>query len=255
MSELSPLEMRLAVPHFSRKVERFRPRVVCLVGKKIWEVYESVVSRTAGVAQLAQPAVPTERGDNDSDDRRDGPNSFSTSESSRFGKNNARTRTRHAAVLPNPYLQESSSSTDIPINPYVEGWSLDRSAAVTTLLETPSSTGSGRVKILSFPGGTDSRPLQISLDASIMTPPLTPQSRSSPTAGARGSAKRKKEFDWHKQRSFRLPHEDGYTYFWVTPNTSGLERTPVSFLCFVPGSLGAAQCIVLPPIHWADATR
>ena len=36
-------------------------------------------------------------------------------------------------------------------------------------------------------------------------------------------------FDWHRPRPFRLPHRDGYTYFWVTPNTSGLERTPVSW--------------------------
>ena len=42
------------------------------------------------------------------------------------------------------------------------------------------------------------------------------------------SPKFKTSLDWTQPRSLRLPHAKGYTYFWVTPSTSGLERTPVS---------------------------
>lgn len=52
-SELSSLEMRLNVLSFSRKLIKYRPRVVCMVGKKIWDMYESVAIKAA------HPSVPT----------------------------------------------------------------------------------------------------------------------------------------------------------------------------------------------------
>jgi TDG/mug DNA glycosylase family protein len=40
--------MRLNVPRLLAKIGRHRPRVVCFVGKKIWDVFEGVVGKTAG---------------------------------------------------------------------------------------------------------------------------------------------------------------------------------------------------------------
>jgi hypothetical protein len=73
-------------------------------------------------------------------------------------------------------------------------------------------------------------------------PTLIDNTASGPTSTPRRRtpAKVKEKFDWAKPRPFRLPHQtddDGlkFTYFWVVPNTSGLERTPVSpALSFFP---------------------
>lgn len=46
-SELSSAEMKMNVPSLLEKIERHRPRMVCFVGKKIWDMFESVVKRSA----------------------------------------------------------------------------------------------------------------------------------------------------------------------------------------------------------------
>ena len=46
--------MRLNVLPFTEKLLGIRPGVVCFVGKKIWDVYESVVSKSARVVSTSQ---------------------------------------------------------------------------------------------------------------------------------------------------------------------------------------------------------
>ena len=69
------------------------------------------------------------------------------------------------------------------------------------------------------------------LDPTTSTPTRAQGTPSRPRT--RTPARPKEKFDWTKPRPFRLPHtadngQVSYTYFWVVPNTSGLERTPVS---------------------------
>ena len=150
-SELSTHEMRLNVLPFTEKLLGIKPGVVCFVGKKIWDVYESVVSKSARVVDASQ-------------------------------------RTE---------VKEEQGTTTISGPTPAEG------------------LGSGGQ-------GEDVKPDMID----------NPTSGPAPTPRRRTPAKVKEKFDWTKPRLFRLPHQtdDGveYTYFWVVPNTSGLERTPVS---------------------------
>ncbi|OXH30275.1 TDG/mug DNA glycosylase [Cryptococcus neoformans] len=46
-SELSTLEMKLNTINLLQKFIKYQPNVVCFVGKKIWDVFESVVGKTA----------------------------------------------------------------------------------------------------------------------------------------------------------------------------------------------------------------
>jgi TDG/mug DNA glycosylase family protein len=47
MAELSTAERRAAVPAFLRKVHKWRPKIVCMVGKGIWEDVFSYICRTS----------------------------------------------------------------------------------------------------------------------------------------------------------------------------------------------------------------
>lgn len=164
-SELSTLEMRLNALPFTEKLLRVKPKIVCFVGKKIWDVYESVIRKTATTSTIA---VSSET----------------------------------AAPDPGPS------------------------------------------------GGTNGQEALVKIEKdSIPTPPITPiktepdpdarltsSTPRPPTTSTNGRNRREKvektPFDWTQPRSFRLPHvQEGqatdYTYFWVVPNTSGLERTPV----------------------------
>lgn len=151
-SELSTHEMRLNVLSFTEKLLNSRPGVVCFVGKKIWDVYESVISKSA----------------------------------------------RAVAPMPTTYVKKDQE--DMGTIPY------DAPA------EEMGSRGHRE----------DIKPVMSD----------NPTLRPGPTPRRRTPAKVKAKFDWTQPRPFRLPHQtdDGvkYTYFWVVPNTSGLERTPVS---------------------------
>jgi hypothetical protein len=152
-SELSTHEMRLNVLPFTEKLLGFKPGVVCFVGKKIWDVYESVVSKSARVVDTGQAVNVKEEQD------------------------------------------DTTASSD----------------------PAPAQEG-----LVSNEQGEDVKPAVVD----------NPTAGPAPTPRRRTPAKVKERFDWTKPRPFRLPHQtdDGlkYTYFWVVPNTSGLERTPVS---------------------------
>lgn len=161
-SELSTHEMRLNALPFTEKLLRIHPRIVCFVGKKIWDVYESVIKKSArlidyGAASMVKDE-PAELG-------------FIPAEEN-----------------PNVKEEITDPAAEEDLKPEI----LDPT--------TPTPTRAQ---------GTPSRPR------------------------TRTPARLKEKFDWTKPRPFRLPHtaDNGqvrYTYFWVVPNTSGLERTPVS---------------------------
>jgi TDG/mug DNA glycosylase family protein len=162
-SELSTQEMRLNALPFTDKLLRIKPKIVCFVGKKIWDVYESVIRKSARPIDHARnsPVVKSEV------------QAFET------------------AAIPVPGVT-TTSTCDVK-------------------QEAPDQV--------------ESKPIIRN------TVPSTPQSQS---RGNRTPTRPKVRFDWTKPRPFRLPHGDddsqvlSYTYFWVVPNTSGLERTPVS---------------------------
>lgn len=60
-AELSKADMINGVPILLRKIVRFRPRVVCFVGKGIWEVFVKEATRTvlsSTVLPLDSPSTP-----------------------------------------------------------------------------------------------------------------------------------------------------------------------------------------------------
>lgn len=160
--------MRLNVHPFTLKLIQLRPRVVCFVGKKIWDVFEALAGKTATLcAPPPDSAIKTEAAD------------------------------------------------DADIG-HVKAGEISRSSSPLTDVEA------------------DIKP-------TLPTVPTTPLRSNPATIKASPISKRKSPakvpFDWYVPRSLRLPlppNEDGsdggYCYFWVTPSTSGLERTPVSHL-------------------------
>lgn len=147
-AELSTMEMRLDVLDLTVKMQAHRPKVVCFVGKKIWDVYESVVIKTA---------------------------------------------------------RASSRSNIVKSEPQ----------RVKLEVEAPS----GEVQDVKL--GLEEINEEIYPSPIVRsTPSPSPRRIKKPPAGP---------FNWHKPRSVRLPFQEGhgYIYFWVTPSTSGLERTPV----------------------------
>lgn len=154
-SELSTHEMRLNALPFTDKLLCIHPRIVCFVGKKIWDVYESVITKSARIADMVVKDEPAELG-----------------------------------LMSVPEVKEEL---------------VDQAAREDRKPDVLDPTTSTPTRAQ----GTPSRPR------------------------TRTPARPKEKFDWTKPRPFRLPHtaDNGqvrYTYFWVVPNTSGLERTPVS---------------------------
>lgn len=162
--------MRLNALPFTEKLLRLRPRIVCFVGKKIWDVYESVIAKTARPA----PAYNSPR----------------------------------------------------PIN-------VDQDGDRVVKLE-PASTASTPIKAETDSG---TAALEVHSPTNLRTPETPRRTSGQPKPKVKAEVR----FDWTQPRAFRLPHHHdhdhhhdhhggqvtAYTYFWVVPNTSGLERTPV----------------------------
>ncbi|EIW66020.1 hypothetical protein TREMEDRAFT_65863 [Tremella mesenterica DSM 1558] len=163
-SELSTLEMRLNVFQFSQKIILNRPKVVCFVGKKIWDVYESVVSKTA--VSTSQPSTPKKQ------------------------------------IKSEPTWSSNISCED-PIELNVK----------TEIREETNLGNSIRLR----------------------SPPLTPISDHSERYHTAKHEEQSTTVHWTQSRRLRLPlppsdegeGKEEFCYFWVVPNTSGLERTPV----------------------------
>ncbi|ORX39228.1 hypothetical protein BD324DRAFT_618904 [Kockovaella imperatae] len=177
MSELSTLEMKLSVPLLTRKIMAFTPLVVCMVGKKIWDVYQAQVSPTAGPpGSLKPPQSPVPE------------------------------RIRSERIIQNPYAKDHSPNGDILTTSYID-------SATSGASDPPDHT----LTLYRLP-------------SSVPKAETTPSPAKTLRKGERKAPAHKEPFDWHAPRPFRLPHEnkEAYTYFWVTPNTSGLERTPLA---------------------------
>ncbi|KAL0247845.1 hypothetical protein I308_103923 [Cryptococcus tetragattii IND107] len=183
-SELSTLEMKLNTINLLQKFIKYQPSVVCFVGKKIWDVFESVVGKTAEFDKSVRQNVKLEHEGGNGEERGDE----------------------------------------------------DKGRSVVLLAPTPEK---GKVKIESSELG-DQPPLLPISDSPSITPHLAPAQTASPSpvkARARKGATKppKTPFSFSQPRALRISHppeENGgevkYTYFFVVPSTSGLERTPFS---------------------------
>ncbi|EAL20064.1 hypothetical protein CNBF3900 [Cryptococcus deneoformans B-3501A] len=181
-SELSTLEMKLNTINLLQKFIKYQPSVVCFVGKKIWDVFESVVGKTAEFDETVKQKVKLEGEVENGEGSGDG----------------------------------------------------GKGRSVVTLAPTPER---GTVKI--EPAELGDQPSLFPLSASpSKTPQLTPAQTAS-LSPAKARAKKgaikppKTPFSFSQPRALRIPHppeENGgeikYTYFFVVPSTSGLERTP-----------------------------
>ncbi|WVF65473.1 hypothetical protein IAT40_000201 [Kwoniella sp. CBS 6097] len=244
-SELSTLEMRLNVYNLTQKFLKHRPQVVCFVGKKIWDVYESVVRKTA---------VPIMISDEDDDNLADRPIECTprpikfevgTEPSSPADHDRVKVEqglddhSLHSSVLSRPSSNpEPTAQKDI--KPDLESYDHDPLTvfkASSVAQSTPPPSPLRQAKEDEISGRSSPSPRKASTSSNSRT------RTQSPTAPVRA---RFQPFDPTQPRRFRLPHTytdhhdtkhglggdrpeskrvRGWTYFWVVPNTSGLERT------------------------------
>lgn len=196
--------MKLNTINLLQKFIKYQPSVVCFVGKKIWDVFESVVGKTAKFDKSVRQNVKLEGEGGNGEERGDE----------------------------------------------------DKGRSVVLFAPTPER---GKVKIESSELGVQSPLLPISASPS-KTPHLAAAQTTSPSpikARARKGATKppKTPFSFSQPRALRISHppeenegEVKYTYFFVVPSTSGLERTPVSH--------GQAQQLVfLRSIDWCESSR
>jgi TDG/mug DNA glycosylase family protein len=221
--------MRLNVHPFTLKLMEHRPRLVCFVGKKIWDVYESVAGKTA-TATATGTGMGTTTG----------------------------TLTLFDPVTPvTPVKLEQANQVLVDLECAPEQAN-DHNSPIVIKLEpeivpdNPPSTPSpsrGRRQPVSHP-----KPHPKPQDKPQRKPmtPKTPQ-------GA------KPTFDWTQPRALRLPlppsesvrgkadandvdvEPRSHCYFWVVPSTSGLERTPVSLRHTIPAAspIHDARCSLI----------
>lgn len=194
-SELTTLEQRIAVYSLAKKLAENGPKVACLVGKGIWQQFESIVKRTATPASGNGEAVKQE---------------------DEAGPSQGTNRTPRVVRYS---LQNGQVTEDLA------------SAASSQVKAEPDSPSFSSASV----GEVEANLLDDGLDE-----PITPMRNGrSPTItptplGRKGKAKAtpkpkppKRPFLWDAPQMYRLPStaDGGYTYLWVVPNTSGLERS------------------------------
>lgn len=203
--------MRLNVHPFTFKLLRFRPRIVCFVGKKIWDVYEAVAKKTAKVSPNGGEGNGTDR-----------------SVTVEFGEIG-----RIAAITTiagnNGFLGENGYEEEVPLK--VEDEMVEPVAKVESELSIRGDASGGS------PQRNSQEVMQVEVKPDLPASPTTPLRHGHLAASTASTPQRQSNastMDWYKPRSIRLPLpplENGspgsYCYFWVTPSTSGLERTPV----------------------------
>ncbi|ORY33054.1 hypothetical protein BCR39DRAFT_520948 [Naematelia encephala] len=223
-SELSTREMRLQVPNLTAKLSENRPKVVCFVGKKIWDVYESVVKKTA-VPSYGPPAK-----------RQNGNMKLEVvvGVEAEFDDEVIKVESRDAEL--------AHQDVDLLESEIEETIKLEREPASNPSDIPPTPPTSSAILRRMTPVKANS-PLVEDIKPIL---PATPQRRDRSTPGSTPRRARTvvaKPFEWHQPRSIRLPHTDeagkitSCTYFWVTPSTSGLERTPMTDLVAIFASL------------------
>lgn len=218
--------MRLNVHPFTLKLMEHRPRLVCFVGKKIWDVYESVAGKTATATATVK-------------------------ETTTGGGTATRTKTGTMTAF-EPVTPVTPSTPITPVK-------LEQADQVLADLECtperdPKHSSPTIVKleegiVPDYPPSTPTpspgrlQPVQPGAERKAHRKPTTPKSTRSA----------KTTIDWAQPRALRLPlppsggpgrgdaaandvEPHSYCYFWVVPSTSGLERTPVSS-CLISHSL------------------
>ncbi|KIR40297.1 hypothetical protein I307_01850 [Cryptococcus deuterogattii 99/473] len=183
-SELSTLEMKLNTFNLLQKFIKYQPSVVCFVGKKIWDVFENVVGKTAefdkGVRQKVKLEGEGGNGEECGDEDKERSVVLLAPTPER-----GKVKIEPSELVDQPPLLPSSASP-----------------SKTAHLAPAQTASSSLIKARARKGGTK--------------PPKTPFSFSQPRA----------------LRISHPPEENGgevkYTYFFVVPSTSGLERTPFS---------------------------
>nr|XP_019009901.1 uncharacterized protein I206_05462 [Kwoniella pini CBS 10737]OCF48682.1 hypothetical protein I206_05462 [Kwoniella pini CBS 10737] len=186
-SELSTLEMKLNVFNLTKKFLKYQPKLVCFVGKKIWDVYESVISKTATPIESVQEV----KGQLYIESKMESSSSSSGSHSK------IKMKEEKIDIKEEDIISSSNNGS----------LSETKVAVKKELLNSPESSS------------------------------LSPISSQEQTSQLKIENTKSKvdPFNATKPRKYRLPHHElnfhtikGYTYFWVVPNTSGLERTPLS---------------------------
>lgn len=205
-AELSAQEMRLAVAPLVGKLVTLRPKVVCFVGKKIWDIFATVVGKPAKERERARAVEERKRQQEEQKVKLEaGKEAKVTMFTLQDGV--VKMEPEEEQVEPRGEVKEE---TELDIKPEV-GDAVGRlSAAVTP--RKPKPKLEPFVELVS--------PRRATPSASGRSTPSTPKSKAAAI------------FDRPQRLRLVLPSgpdaKVDFTYFWVVPNTSGLERTPLS---------------------------
>ncbi|WWC63962.1 uncharacterized protein I303_106568 [Kwoniella dejecticola CBS 10117] len=214
-SELSTVEMRLNVFYLTQKFLRYRPRVVCFVGKKIWDVYEGVVRKTAVPIVRNRYQTYSDRVGQTHEHEVDPPTSASPGNQTMVKMDMKQVKQEADAEAQAEHEETSTSATE----------AITTSASVVKVeqINTPDSS------LSPLPSQEALLDTEVKVKSEVAVPESNGLSKK-----ARSTKTPPDPFDATKPRRYRIPHRneegtlEGYTYFWVVPNTSGLERTPLS---------------------------
>ena len=228
--------MRLNVHPFTLKIAHYRPRVVCFVGKKIWDVYAAVCGKTATASASTRGQGTVEEADDASDGASVRIKTEEGSSTSPARKRLCRTESPGSPLVP------IKKDPDAP----------PRIVAASSTATEPADAVQDVVKPFIAVGYTEVKVEDHDIDTSSSAPlPGTPSPLRPVNSSRTAYPRSKQPMDWHAPRPLRLPlparysnntsggrsEEQEYTYFWVTPSTSGLERTPVCLYITVVPSL------------------
>ncbi|TXT09088.1 hypothetical protein VHUM_02562 [Vanrija humicola] len=256
-SELSPLEMRLAVAPFTRRVASHGPRVVCFVGKGIWDIFAGVVGRSAVVAE-ERGDVSLPNGEVEGDELEDDVKDEAEAEADELDADD------DDDVKPD--LADEEAATNDPLflprdaTPKVVRYTLsnggvkreppDEAETKPTAAELDGVAGEAAHEPEDTKPTADDLEEMAANDAPSSpltevgspTPPPPPAPPPARAPARRQAPRKPPPFSYDGPQRFRLPLDDAawpYTYFWVVPNTSGLERTPLAEQIVLFGKLRA----------------
>ncbi|WWC73030.1 uncharacterized protein I206_106995 [Kwoniella pini CBS 10737] len=212
-SELSTLEMKLNVFNLTKKFLKYQPKLVCFVGKKIWDVYESVISKTATPIESVQEV----KGQLYIESKMESSSSSSGSHSK------IKMKEEKIDIKEEDIISSSNNGS----------LSETKVAVKKELLNSPESSS---LSPISSQEQTSQLKIENTVNIDVDSKLSSLESKTIKTNAILKAKKSKVDpFNATKPRKYRLPHHElnfhtikGYTYFWVVPNTSGLERTPLS---------------------------
>ncbi|GMK55630.1 hypothetical protein CspeluHIS016_0206860 [Cutaneotrichosporon spelunceum] len=229
-NELSPAEMRLAVLPLVEKFARFRPRVVCFVGKKIWDIFEGVV----GVEERRRQKEA----------KRNGEREVKVAALALVDRAVVKIEPEEVVVKQGDGdggLREEAADDDTKPDvdePLVSVEDVDLTPIKSRYIRAvPHSNfaydAPQRFRLVLRPAElTKDEPSEVGSDG-VESPPSLP--RSSVPCSSRSSSLSAAP----SPSPPTPPSTHTHTYFWVVPNTSGLERTPLDRQAELFGQLKA----------------